>query len=112
MQDTCNPNNCKIYKKLKLKNSSECYNFIESWWEPEGIPKKAPKLIKDCTPRRMFLMIQDLSNRLIGVQKSQEELRNETIWMQVIAEAIGKSKRIDIEKYLEKEKFIEIQSGE
>ena len=50
-----------------------------------------PTLIKDCAPRRTFLMIQELYNRMIGIQQAQEQQRDENIWVQVVAETIGKN---------------------
>jgi len=69
MEGTCDKN-CPLWKKYKEK----CPNYIESWWKPEN--KKEPILIKDCAPKRTFIMIQELHNRFIGVEKSQEEQRN------------------------------------
>ena len=72
MEDTCNKD-CEFGKLFKSER--ECCNYIESWWKPlEG----QPVLIKDCAPRRNFWMIQDLYNRLIGVQQANEEQRNES----------------------------------
>ena len=57
-------------------------------------------------------MIQELSNRLIGVEKSQEELRNECVWVQVFAEVIGKNSGLKLEKFVEerrrKENIVDI----
>ena len=75
MKNTCEFKDCPIAKRLKLKKEEECTNFIESWWTPEGT--KNPIIVKDCSPKRTFLMIQELYNRLIGVEKSQEQMRNE-----------------------------------
>ena len=100
MKDTCNFKDCIIAKKLKLKSPEECFNFIESWWTPEGT--KQPIVVKDCINKRLFLMVQELHNRLTGVEKSQEELRNETVWVQVVAEVLGKNSGIDLEKFVEK----------
>jgi len=75
MENTCDFENCEFAKKL-FDKKEECFNYIESWWVPAKGEK--PVLICDCTAKRMFLMIQDLHNRLIGVQQSQEEQRNES----------------------------------
>lgn len=78
MKNTCDYGNCKFAQNL-FDSPEECFNYIESWWTPSDGGQ--PILIKDCIPKRQFLMIQDLHNRLIGVQKSQEEQRNESIKM-------------------------------
>lgn len=75
-KDTCLGKHCPLYKKFK----DTCPNFVESWWTPP--PDKdgnrgQPFMVKDCCPKRTFLMIQELSNRLIGVQAAAEEMRNE-----------------------------------
>ena len=77
MEDTCNFKDCTVAKKFKLKKPEECPNFVECWWTPNnGKEKDKPIIIKDCVNKRTFLMIQDLFNRLIGVQQSQEQMRN------------------------------------
>lgn len=73
MENTCGFDTCAVAKRMKLKKPQECVNYIESWWtKPEG----KPVLVQDCAPRRTTLMIQDLYNRLIGVEQSQEQQRN------------------------------------
>lgn len=74
MEDTCNFKECLFAKKLKLKKPDECFNYIESWWKPDN--GKENKLLKDCSNRRLFIMVQDLYNRLGGVQSSQEQMRD------------------------------------
>ena len=98
MENTCDYKECKLFDLLGGK-PEQCPNYQESWWTPEG--KGKPVLIKDCAPRRTFLMIQDLSNRLVGVQKAQEEQRNENIWVQVVAQVIGKNTGIDLAAFVE-----------
>lgn len=88
MQDTCNYDECKLFDLLG-GTVDQCPNFIESWWTPESDGK--PILIKDCAPRRTFLMIQDLSNRLVGVQKASEQSRNNSAEVQVLQEALGRN---------------------
>ena len=48
---------------------------MESWWVSDK--ESAPKLVKDCSPKRMVLQIQQLQNNLQGVQASLCESRNE-----------------------------------
>lgn len=76
MEDTCRKGECPMWKKFKDK----CPNYIESWWQPKQPGGDGqPLLVHDCAPRRTFLLIQDLSNRLIGVEKSNEQQRNTNI---------------------------------
>ncbi len=73
MTSTCNFSKCAIAKRLKIKKVEECPNHISTWWtQNEG----KPVLLEDCAPQRTMLMVQDLHNRLIGVQESQEQQRN------------------------------------
>lgn len=97
MENTCNYEECE-FGKLLFDKPEQCPLFIESWWSPQN--KDKPILIKDCVNKRMFLMIQDLSNRLVGVQKSQEEQRNENTWVQVVAEVLGKNSGINLEEFV------------
>ena len=78
MEDTCNYGNCKFAQNL-FDSPEECPFFIESWWTAENEQK--PILIKDCSNKRLFLMIQELYNGQIALQKSQEEQRNENTKM-------------------------------
>jgi len=97
MENTCDYEKCE-FGKLLFDKPEECVNFMESWWVPNS--KDNPVLIKDCAPKRMFLMIQDLSNRLVGVQKTQEQQRNENTWVQVVAEVLGKNSGINLEEFV------------
>jgi hypothetical protein len=95
MEGTCSYKDCKIYKKLKLKSPDECPNYVESWWAEDG---KDPKLIRDCLPKRLLLMMQDFHERMIGMQSDIEKMRNEAIWSQ--AASIVKN-NVDIQKFVE-----------
>jgi hypothetical protein len=75
-QDTCHFGNCAFAKRLKLKEPRECPNYYENLFISE---KDEKKMILDCAPIRTMLMIQELSNRLIAVEKSQEEQRNSQV---------------------------------
>jgi len=88
MEDTCEFKNCKRHDLLGGE-PSQCPQYIESWWTPEGDGK--PILVKDCSTKRLFLMVQELHNRLIGVQKSNEQNRNAMIQF---AQAISKAKDV------------------
>jgi len=77
MENTCKPENCQLYKFLKLKDPTKCFNYIESWWKPEN--KKEPILIKDCAPKRTFIMIQELHNRFIGIAMGKDYLKHKQL---------------------------------
>lgn len=97
MQNTCEYSKCSFARGI-FDSASECCFYIESWWKPlEG----EAILLKDCCNKRLFLMIQELSNRLLGVEKSQEEVRNETVWVQVVAEVLGKNSGIDLQGFVQ-----------
>ena len=98
MENTC------VKEKCEFWNNGHCCNYMESWWMPPETQGSKPVLVSDCAPKRTFLMIQDLSNRLVGVQKSQEELRNETVWVQVVANVLGKNSGIDLEHFVSERK--------
>lgn len=98
MEDTCKSKDCAIYKKLKLKSSDQCPNYILSTWTND---KAEIKLTKDCLPIKISLMQADFHNRLIAIQKVLEQLRNETVWTQVVAEVLGKNSGVDLAKFVE-----------
>jgi len=97
MEDTCSKEKCSLWQLT----DGNCPNFIESWWTPVGPGENQPKLVSDCAPKRTFLMIQDLSNRLTGLQSSHEELRNESLWVQVVANVIGKNTGINLDQFVQ-----------
>ena len=91
MENTCDSENCKLFDLLG-GTPEQCPNYQETWWTPQINGKPGtPILIKDCAPRRIFIMIQELYNRMIGIQQAQEKQRDENIWVQVVAETIGKN---------------------
>lgn len=95
IENTCNFKECKFANDF-FDKPEDCFNYVESWWTPAD--DSPPVLVKDCSSKRVFLMVQDLFNRLVGVQQSQEEQRNEstkmkdnmTMVMSSIAEVTGK----------------------
>jgi hypothetical protein len=89
MEDTCNKTDCALWGLFDHK----CPNYVESWWNSSD---NKPKLVHDCAPRRTFIMIQDLHNRLIGVQKAQEETRNEVAQVRWLASVLGKACDMDL----------------
>jgi len=97
MENTCIKEKCKIWQLL----DGCCPNYIETWWTPPPTTPGPPVLIEDCASRRALIMLQELSNRLVAVQASQEELRNETVWVQAIAEVIGRNVGINIGDFVE-----------
>jgi len=98
MQNTCEKEKCKIWQLL----DGNCPNVIESSWLPPPTVGGPPVTVTDCAPRRTMIMIQELSNRLVGVEKSQEDMRNETVWMQVVAEVLGRNSGVDLVAFVEK----------
>lgn len=97
MENTCNYEECE-FGKLLFDKPEQCVNYIESWWTPNNNDK--PILVKDCSTKRILIMIQDLSNRLVGVQKTQEQQRNENTWVQVVAEILGKNSGVDLTAFV------------
>ena len=74
MEGTCNPKECKLYDLLG-GTPDQCPNYIEGWWKPE---EGVPALVKDCAPKRNFLMMQDVFNRILSLQQANEQQRNES----------------------------------
>ena len=106
MKGTCEPidphTGESVCGMADLFGVKKCPNYIETWWTSQKVGGESqPILVCDCAPKRILLMIQDLHNRLIGVEKSQEELRNETVWTEVVASVIGKNIGIDLQKFVE-----------
>ena len=70
MEDTCKKSDCHLWKKYGEK----CPNYIRSAWRKNDSNQE--KIVHDCAPIRTMLMLQDLYNKLIGVQQVSEETRN------------------------------------
>lgn len=71
VRDTCRGEECYWWQLTDGK----CPNYHESWWTKPG---EEPKLVKDCAHIRIFMMLQDLSNRLVALQSTNEEQRNQS----------------------------------
>lgn len=97
MQDTCEKEKCKIWQLL----DGHCPNKMESSWLPPPTVGGPAVTVTDCAPRRILIMLQELSNRLVGVQAAQEQQRNENVWVQVVAEVLGKNSGIDLSAFVE-----------
>lgn len=76
VKDTCLKEECPIFKKLKLKKLEECPNYILNVFTVHG--ENDTINVHDCAPKRLHLMVQELTNRSVGVQQDFESLRNET----------------------------------
>lgn len=75
MEHTSCGSECPFVKQGFCKHERECPNYIESWWV-EG-EKSEPKILKDCSPKRMLIQQQHMQQRLEGVQQALEQSRNE-----------------------------------
>ena len=60
------------------------------------------KHTEDCAPKRIVLMLSDMYNRLEGLQKITTSLRNESAWVQVVAEVLGKNSGVDLSAFVQK----------
>jgi hypothetical protein len=113
MDNTCNYEKCEFAKVLMFSSPHQCPNYIESLWVAgpmTGNTGSQPKLVCDCSPKRVFLMIQELYNRQIGTQQALEQVRNEIQYTEVVADVIGKNLGIDLEKLVaERQRLLNIQ---
>jgi len=74
MEDTCQPERCKLHDLLG-GDQDQCPNHLLSTWvSKDGVTKA----VHDCAPKRTLLMLQQMENRMLGLQKAQEEQRNES----------------------------------
>lgn len=74
MDDTCEFEKCIVARKFKFKSASECFNNVQSIWHKKETGEQIA--VCDCAPKRTLLLTMELQNRLIAVQKSQEQQRN------------------------------------
>ncbi len=73
MNPTCFPDNC-AWHKIIGGTKEECPHYMQTTWMNE---KGEIAVVDDCTPRRTLILIQELVQSNIGVQQSNEQLRNE-----------------------------------
>lgn len=100
-QPTCDKEKCPLWDLF----DGNCPNKIESFWENKMMA--GVHTVTDCAPRRTMLFLQEIMNRLTAVERAQEESRNETVWVQVVAEVLGKSTGIDLERFVEERKRLQ-----
>lgn len=107
MKGTCEPIDpvtgkviCGLYELFG--DARKCPNFVENIFTPNPLDSdQGVKIVSDCVPKRTLLMIQELHNRTVALQQAQEQLRNETIWTEVVAHVIGRNIGIDLTKFVE-----------
>lgn len=89
MEDTCVGTRCWFYllikdlagEKSEVLEFKNCPFYIEMIYTPTPIGGKVEtaKTVKDCSNKRSLLMLlEDVYPRLVGVQKSNEEMRNKS----------------------------------
>lgn len=85
MEGTCNVEICNHAKLMvamcavldvECNFPKGCNNYVEVWISNPDHPQ--PELVGDCALKRLILMAQEQSNRFVGVQASQEQMRNES----------------------------------
>jgi hypothetical protein len=87
VENTCKGKECWFYLLIKDLSGDKsesldfqnCPFYVEMMFTPNPVGGKVEtaKLIKDCVNKRSLLMLlEEVQPRLIGVQKSNEEMRN------------------------------------
>jgi hypothetical protein len=66
--------NCAFVKSGFCKCDKECPFYTETWWQCEGIPQ--PKIVKDCSPKKMIMEQNGLLHRQLCLQGVVEDVRN------------------------------------
>jgi hypothetical protein len=65
---------CAFVNSGFCKCDKECPFYTESWWE--NVESKQPKLVKDCSPKKMMLEQNQLLHRFLCMQSVVEDVRN------------------------------------
>jgi hypothetical protein len=88
MENTCRGKDCWFYLLIKeLSGNKEplefknCPFYQELIFTPNPIGEKveSAKVVKDCTNKRsLLILLEEVYPRLLGVQQSNEEMRNST----------------------------------
>lgn len=86
MEDTCSKEGCWFYLLMKELLGKEpkfenCPFYMKTVFTPDPIDGKVQtaKVVEDCINRRLLLFnMTQVFPRMVGVQKSQEEMRNKS----------------------------------
>lgn len=78
--------NCPMYIQLTFEDSRT----------------KEVRHTEDCSPKRIVLMLADMYGKVEGLQKVTTSLRNESAWVQVVAEVLGKNSGVDLSAFVQK----------
>ena len=110
MEDTCVGEKCWLYMLVReflgpAPDIKNCPFYMEMIWTavPVGGKVDSAKVVKDCSNRRSLLaLLEDIHPRLTGVQKSNEEMRNQTknavdVFNQLLYEASCRKKASNAE---------------
>lgn len=77
---------CPFVKAGLCESDKGCPNYIESWWIEQG--KETPKLVSDCSPKRMLINDQQMFNRMEGMQATIDKLEHRLTQVQNILELL------------------------
>lgn len=72
MKDTCRGKDCYWWQLT----DGECPDYVETAWTPANGGQ--PVIVKDCVKQRIFLMLAEMQSRLVAVERSNEEQRNQS----------------------------------
>ena len=94
MEDTCMKEKCFFWDLF----DGNCPMYIQLTFEDART--KEVKHTEDCAPKRIVLMLADMYGRVEGLQKTTTSLRNESAWVQVVAEVLGKNSGVDLSAFV------------
>ena len=96
MENTCMKEKCFFWDMF----DGNCPMYIQLTFQDART--KEVKHTEDCAPKRIVLMLADMYSRLEGLQKVTGSLRNESAWVQVVAEVLGKNSGVDLSAFVQK----------
>lgn len=79
----------------------KCPNYVVNTFTPNDSNQPYP--VEDCVPVRTMYMLQDLNNRLVGAEKSIEEMRNVTLANEALSAIVRDLLQTAIAKYKDKQ---------
>lgn len=74
MENTSCGCECSFVKSGFCKTDKECPFYIETLWQKDGEP--TPKIVKDCSPKKMMIEQNALLHRCLCMQSVVEDVRN------------------------------------
>lgn len=77
---------CTFVKSGFCESDKDCPFYVETLWQKHGDP--TPKIVKDCSPKKMMIEQNALLHRFLCSQSVLEDVRNRMDKLQIMLELL------------------------